>query len=181
MSLRGWSKFWGVTLLVLSATPALAINDRVPQGYRQVAAEYAIPPALLYAIALTESEDNFQGVARPWPWTINHAGKGTYFKTRQDAYQYAQKLVEQGVTSFDIGLMQVNWRWHKQRFPSLWDAFDPYLNLHAAAQILIEQYTARGSFEEAVGAYHAPNNAELATQYRERVRHKLHLLIRGHR
>lgn len=176
-----WCFLLSLLLLASGSAWCRSLNEVIPEGYRQVAMEYAIPPALLYSMALAESEDGYKGKALPWPWTINHKGKGYFFDSRQAAYDFASGLVKQGEESFDIGLMQTNWYWHKHRYTDLWEAFDPYTNLRTAAQIVAEYRDKRGSFEDAVGAYHAPNDPEKAAAYRERVRYKLKLIMGGHR
>jgi len=142
-----------------------------------VAQEQKVPPKLFFAIALNESRSSNSSVGRvlPWPWTVNHRGDPHYFPTREAAYSFARKLVAAGDTQFDVGLGQVNWRWHKKRFAGLWEAFDPYLNLTAAAQHLREQYERPecASWNLAIGCYHRPaqrpNDKRIASQYRERV------------
>ncbi|ERH64286.1 hypothetical protein N172_03630 [Pantoea dispersa EGD-AAK13] len=38
----------------------------------------------------------------------------------------------------DVGIAQVNLGWNGHRFSLTWDAFNPYINLNAAARILRE-------------------------------------------
>lgn len=156
-------------------------NKLVPSAYRKIAAEYDIPPLLLYSVALTESEDNYKGLAKPWPWTINHKRKGHFFNTKKEAVAYAKKLLAAGDKNFDIGLMQVNWYWNHRRFSSIEDAFDPYKSIRTAAVIISEYKDQYGSFEIAVGKYHAPQNKENAAAYKKRVRNKLKLVLKGKR
>lgn len=156
--------------LSLSLPVPSCASDVVPPAYQLTGSEYGIPPVILYSIALTESGKRFQGERLPWPWTVNHAGKGIYFASREEAYQYLSQLVSQGQTNFDVGLMQVNWRWNSNVFGSLWEALDPYENLRGGAAILQSHYVRLGSFEDAVGAYYSPGNATRAGAYRERVR-----------
>jgi len=158
--------------------PALVFAD-VPAGYSKVAREYSIPEILLYSVALQESEK--PGTGRPWPWTINVGGKGIYFDSRTELFKYAEKLIERGITNFDIGLMQVNWRWNGQHFRSLWAATEPYTNLRTGAMIIRKYYRESRSYEVAIGKYHAPSNPENAKKYKELVRNKLALLVDGER
>ena len=154
-------------LLVLSLTPALA---EVPAGYQQLAAKHGVPPAILYAVALTESGAKLtDNRFRPWPWTLNVEGEGHYFSTRRAAYTALTAHQNDGGRSIDIGLMQVNWRYHRARLRDAWQALDPYFNLDVGAQILRERYREHGDWWQAVGRYHS-STLERAERYRKRVR-----------
>lgn len=163
-----------VLLLVLLA-PGLALqalaHASVPVGYQQVADAYDLPPEVLYAVALTESarQVDSTGKVRPWPWTLNVRGRGHFFASRREAEAALQDLLDQGRTSIDIGLMQVNWRYHQQRLGSPQRALDPYHNLRVAAQILRDCREIRHDWWAAVGCYHAPNSPQRADRYRARV------------
>ncbi len=165
-------------LMLLLLIPMCAIAD-VPKGYQAIGEAYGIPPVLLYSLALTESEA--PGIARPWPWTANVAGKGIYFDSRQALFDYLCELRERGRTNFDVGPAQVNWHWNGGLFNSLWDATDPYINLETAASMIRDYYQDSGSFEIAIGKYHAPNDSQRAERYKSRVRKKLALVLSGKR
>ena len=165
-------------LMLLLLIPMCAIAD-VPKGYQAIGEAYGIPPVLLYSLALTESEA--PGIARPWPWTANVAGKGIYFDSRQALFDYLSELRERGRTNFDVGPAQVNWHWNGGLFNSLWDATDPYINLETAASMIRDYYQDSGSFEIAIGKYHAPNDSQRAERYKSRVRKKLALVLSGKR
>ena len=59
-----------LTLLATGTTHA----DQIPAGYREVAQQYAIPPAVFYAIAKTESAKRIKRggnsipVVKLWTW-----------------------------------------------------------------------------------------------------------------
>jgi len=165
-------------LMLLLLFPTCTIAD-VPKGYQAIGEAYGIPPVLLYSLALTESEA--PGIARPWPWTANVAGKGLYFESRQALFDYLSELRERGRTNFDVGPAQVNWHWNGGLFNSLWDATDPYINLETAASMIRDYYLDSGSFEIAIGKYHAPNDPQRAERYKSRVRKKLALVLSGKR
>ena len=164
-----------VLLLVLLA-PGFALqalaHASVPVGYQQVADAYDLPPEVLYAVALTESarQVDSTGNVRPWPWTLNVQGRGHFFDSRQEAETALQEHFDAGRRSIDIGLMQVNWRYHRQRLGSSQLALDPYHNLRVAAEILRDCHQRRQDWWAAVGCYHAPNNPQRAARYRARVR-----------
>lgn len=79
----------------------------VPEGYRTIAMEHDIPYTVLYAVALTESATQIdQGdLYRPWPWTLNVAGRGYFFDTRLAAWQALKNWLREGQVSIDIGLL----------------------------------------------------------------------------
>jgi len=152
--------------------PRLAIADEsVPVTYRLVAAEQGIPAQIFYALALAESGKAIKNLkaTRPWPWTLNIAGKGVYFNSRLEAWQALNASLQAGESSVDIGLMQVNWHFHQQRLKNSWLALDPQHNLRVAANVLKDCYRQRRDWWASVGCYHTPANTERAKRYRARV------------
>ncbi len=159
-------------LLVAASLPAQA--ERIPMGYRQIAAEYAVPARLFYAVALTESRRaTHSGHTLPWPWSLNVEGQTLRFPSRKAAWSALQSFLNQGTRRVDIGLMQINWHYHSERLGSAWRALDPYHNLRVGAQILREQYNRSGDWLVAAGRYHnpgtTPRQQRLAAAYRKRV------------
>ncbi|MBY4898647.1 transglycosylase SLT domain-containing protein [Cupriavidus sp. AU9028] len=112
-----------------------------------------IDPKVTAGIAMNES--GYRG--RPWPWTLNVAGRGMYFSTRGEAHATIQSLLAQGRSDFDVGLMQVNWRYHGHRFRSPWEALSPATNIRVAEDILAENFRRSGSASKAVAWYHNAN------------------------
>ncbi|MBN3785710.1 transglycosylase SLT domain-containing protein [Burkholderia sp. Ac-20353] len=115
----------------------------------------SVDPKVLAGIALNESAYG----ARAWPWTLNVAGQGYFFKTRTEAYKAIEMLLAHGRCDFDVGLMQVNWCYHGKRFASAWDALAPATNIRVAEAILNENYARTGSVEKAIAYYHSANPA----------------------
>ena len=154
-------------------------DESVPVGYRTVAEEQGIPPALLYAVALTESARPVGSPARvrPWPWTLNMAGRGVFFASRLAAWRALTVWLEEGKRSVDIGLMQVSWRYHERHLSTPWQALDPYHNLRVGAGILKACYQTRRGWWASVGCYHAPANSERAFRYRGRVASRWRRLV----
>ena len=161
-----------LALVLLGSALHSAVHASVPVGYHQVADAYDLPPEVLYAVALTESarQVDSAGNVRPWPWTLNVQGKGHFFASRQEAEAALQAHFDAGRRLIDIGLMQVNWRYHRQRLGSPQLALDPYHNLRVAAEILRECHQSHQDWWAAVGCYHAPNSPQRAARYRARVR-----------
>tara|TARA_R110002110_G_scaffold12718_1_gene60830 strand:+ start:24304 stop:24888 length:585 start_codon:yes stop_codon:yes gene_type:complete len=147
----------------------------IPAGYQRVANEYDLPPALLYAVALTESGQSAlsEGRFRPWPWALNINGEGHYFTSRQEALQMLQAALIHTNSSVDIGLMQINWRYHGAALGSAWQALDPYHNLRVAAAILRDCLNEHANWMQTAGCYHAPNDRTRAQAYASRVQQYL--------
>lgn len=113
----------------------------------------SVDPKVLAGIALNESAYN----GRAWPWTLNVAGRGFFFRSRDDAYGAMRALIAAGRDDFDVGIMQINWRYHRQRFASPWDALAPATNIHVAEAILNENYSRTHSIAKAIAYYHSAN------------------------
>lgn len=81
--------------------------------------------------------------------------------------------------SWDLGIMQINSLWLKDKSPIKgyvdWQSLrdNPCVNIHAAAWIMASLYQKHKNLWTAVGAYHAPYNESLASAYRQRVNRKL--------
>ncbi len=162
---------WCAMVIGVSVSGSAWSNEPVPAAYRTLATESGIPYTLLYAVALTESGKQVAStqIVRPWPWTLNVAGQGYFYGSRLAAWQALTAWLEQGKRSIDIGLMQVNWRYHQERLGSPWQALDPYFNLRVGAAILRACYSIRQDWWASVGCYHSPANVERAERYRHRV------------
>ena len=154
--------------------PMIAQSQPIPAGYQQVAREYGLPPALLYAVALTESGQSSlsHGEFRPWPWALNIDGKGQYFPSRQSAWRALQAALTKTDASVDIGLMQVSWRYHHSSLGSSWQALDPYHNLRVAAELLRNCFIDHSNWIESAGCYHAPNDPARANRYGRRIQER---------
>jgi len=153
-------------VLLIQAGAALAAE--VPPPAYQLAAQAAgIPAAALYALALQESKVWLRRQWRPWPWTLNVAGRSLYFANRRAAC--AALLSALGTHSayrVDAGLGQINLGWHGKRFATPCAALDPHLNLAEAADILKAQHALTGDWVSAAGRYHRPAGGAAAARYR---------------
>lgn len=154
---------------VLAFSSVTEAKENIPLLFKKIALQEQVPAELLYAIARQESYDPSR--KKIWPWTINFHKKGYYFPTRQAAYNAVQLLHKNNIHSVDIGLMQTNWRWQKDRLKSTWKAFDPAFNIRIGAQILRDCYDIKNSWWVCTGRYHSPgqNAAQIkrAENYRK--------------
>jgi len=160
------------SLVMAKVNPSL---QDIPPAYRKIAAEARIPAEALYSLALTESSRRMPVGERPWPWTINVAGKGYRYETREEAWQALLQFVRKApLKRIDVGIAQVNLGWNGHLFPSFYDAFDPYINLRVASRILRACYDSNpGSWIKAAGCYHHPAGGKPAAIYIAIVRRKL--------
>jgi len=145
------------------------LNDCERAG---VAIEQAsgLPPGLLLAIGRVESGrwDSVRGRVTAWPWTINAAGKGLWFATKDDAARTVRDYLNGGTRSIDVGCFQISLLWHPAAFSSLEQAFDPEANAAYAARFLLALFSQTGSWDAAVEAYHSADPA-LGYAYRQQV------------
>lgn len=118
---------------------------------------YGIPTHLMAAVASTESGrwNDTLGMVIPWPWTLNANGKGYYFESKAEAVAKVKQLQRQGISSIDVGCMQVNLKHHPRAFTSVEDALDPQSNVNYAAQFLRSNYDDLHSWTLATAAYHS--------------------------
>ncbi|MBP2859735.1 transglycosylase SLT domain-containing protein [Dickeya oryzae] len=152
----------------------------IPWAYQQIAQDERVPVESLYSLALAESSKKLAGGrVRPWPWTINVAGTGYRYETREKAMAALLSFIRvYPLKRIDVGIAQVNLGWNGHLFPSLHDAFDPYLNLRVAARLLRACYESSpgGSWIRAAGCYHHPAGGQAARVYMDIVRSKLNRL-----
>jgi len=112
-----------------------------------------VDPKVLAGIALNESAWH----GRPWPWTLNVAGRSGFFRSREEAFTAIEALRRVGRCDFDVGIMQINWCYQGQRFTSAWDALDPQTNVRVAEDILNENFARTHSIAKAIAYYHSAN------------------------
>ena len=147
----------GLGILSWWSRPAAAF-DLTGTAWAEAAAPHRLDPALLYAIALMESGRPRDGGVAPWPWTLWLPGQGGVFLPSRD--QALDALQENIGTPVDVGLMQVNLRWHGHRVGRPEELLEPRRNLEIAADILAEALaTAPGDLELGIGRYHSPTEA----------------------
>lgn len=166
-----------VAWLALSATEAAAWPT-IPPVYVATAEVQGIPPTLFYAIAIQESGqyDQEKGKLRPWPWSLNVAGKAYYYDSMETAWDALNSFVNEQPPHIGIGLVQVTWPFNQHLLLDPYTALEPSINLSIGAQILRACFDRLGDWWLAVGCYHSPTPAR-AVAYRERVRRHWQTLI----
>lgn len=145
-----------MTLVVLSAPVWGMPGAEVCEwAALRAAEEEGVPADILGALTLTETGRRLDGVVRPWAWSANSEGEGTWFDDPSSAIAFARDRLAQGRTNLDIGCFQLNYRWHGENFSSLEAMFDPLGNARYAARFLRNLYAETGSWRAAAGAFHS--------------------------
>ncbi len=163
-----------VALLFLCPAAGMAQVSDVPTGYRETASDHRLSPAIFYAIALTESgQSRMTAEFRPWPWTLSIDGEPFFFASRVEARTALLEALQRLPGQLGIGLFQVEFRFHSDRFDSAEEMLDPYENSRVAAEIFSESLDAtEGNVWQAIGLFHSAT-PDLAEAYRKRVARRL--------
>lgn len=140
--------------------------------YDAPARAYGHDPLLLYSVALAESawKGEESGFVQPWPYTLRVASlPGNYQMSFEDALDELQTY-QVSYSSIDIGLMQVNSKYHGHRVTNLSDLLIPGTNLEIGAQILRETIdSAPGDLQLGIGRYHHWADEVRARSYGARI------------
>ncbi len=162
------------TFTTMQRSPAQLCTNAIDE-VEQVS---TLPLHLLSAIARLESGrlDAQTRTWQPWPWTINVGRRGYFFASRTDAVAAVRELEANGITSVDVGCMQINLHQHPHAFASLEVAFDPHANAQYASQFLSELFASAGSWTKAAQWYHSATPA-LGIPYGQKVMALLHAAI----
>ena len=153
-----------------AALPAAGAERACADQAARYEQTYGIPSRLLDAISKVESGrwDEDRRVTVAWPWTVTARGNGKYFPSKAEAVAEVRRLKAAGVSSIDVGCMQVNLQYHPDAFGSLDEAFDPASNVAYAARFLKGLYGATSHWPTAASYYHS-QTPSLAAEYRERL------------
>jgi len=149
-------------------TAAAADHEVCLQNIASTEETYGIPEGLLAAIGLTESGRVVEHQRTVWPWTVNAEGVGHFFETKEDAVAFVEGLQADGITSIDVGCMQINLKHHGEAFATLEDAFDPTTNVAYGAEFLSSLKGQTRTWMKAVRRYHSAT-PEKGEAYGERV------------
>ena len=159
---EGWASFYVPTQKPASEAaqpaPPRAAWDTDGVCIREILAaqdRHGIPNNLLLAIGLQEAGTRRNGQFTVWPFAVNAAGTGRLFDTRAAALDWVRERQNAGVTSIDVGCMQINLRWHPEAFASTAHGFDPRSNVDYAARFLKRLHGRTGDWMQAAGAYHS--------------------------
>jgi hypothetical protein len=133
-----------------------------------VAARHGLDPVLLYGVALKESRRAAGAHASvPWPYTLRGPAGAQYHRSRAEAAQALARLTARHrPLAIDVGLMQVNLRWHGDKVADPAQLLDARTNLEIAAGILVDAlHSAPGDLELGIGHYHHWHHEAIARAY----------------
>lgn len=148
-------------LLVIIVTSAYPVKAGFDGVVKQFSLMFNTPAWVVRHVCTHESQSYFKGKRQPWPWTVNVNGKGYWFKDKHSASMFAQLTIMSGTTNIDVGICQINWRWHGKHFKSVKALMDPITNIEYAVKYL-NKIKGDRSWKYAIGAYHSPNDPEKA-------------------
>ncbi|MBN8828951.1 MAG: transglycosylase SLT domain-containing protein [Sphingobacteriia bacterium] len=134
-------------LLTFLFFPSITLAESCKPYFKRASSDFGIPNGVLQTVSHIE--------ARKHPWTINVKGKGYYFKTKEYAVDYVNKLIKAGYKNIDIGCMQVNFKYHGKNFTNLEEMFEPEINVTYAAKFLSTNYKEFKDWKKAVAAFHS--------------------------
>lgn len=89
------------------------------------------------------------------------------FETSAQASKFIKGFLAAGYNNLDVGLMQINWKYHGQEFASVEYALDPYQNANYAVSYL-EKHKETRDWWASVGRYHS-GTPQYAEKYVRRV------------
>src|SRR5262245_33610165 len=101
---------------VTDASETAADSEICLQQIAATETSHGIPEGLLAAIGLTESGRVVSRKRTVWPWTVNAEGAGHFFASKEDAIAFVEEQQADGVTSIDVGCMQINLKHHPDAF-----------------------------------------------------------------
>jgi len=134
-------------------TAATPVNNRPAEDIKRLIAraeiQNKIPKGLLVAIAKVESGHR--------EYAINVGGRSIYTDSLATAVSIAKSKINAGTTNIDLGVMQLNYRWHGDQFASLEEMLTPEKNIKYAASLLKTLYDLHRNWQKAIRHYHSAN------------------------
>ncbi len=123
------------------------VNERIEQLIQTTERQYGIPSGLLAAIAQVESGMNAHA--------INVSGKSSVASGIYEASDLIANARDKGISNIDVGVMQINYRWHANGFANTQEMLNPKRNIEYAAKLLKSLKAKHGTWYEAVKYYHS--------------------------
>jgi soluble lytic murein transglycosylase-like protein len=126
------------------------------------AARYDIPPAILYAVGLTETGRK----GSLYPYALNIEGRSVFPRSAAEALIEFDRARSKGTKLIDLGCMQINHHYHGDQFRSPREMLDPAKNVDYAARFLKKLHGQHETWSMAVARYHAgPDNNPAQKRY----------------
>ena len=144
------------SLCALSSTVGAEV-DVSRSVFTTVGRAKGIDPLLLYSVALAESAFHKKGIktVKPWQFALRTSSRAYYGESYEDTVRELHRILKT-TDSVDIGLMQINLRWHAHRVHKPEDLLDVKTNVTVAADILKERLIANhDNWAQALAQYHS--------------------------
>jgi soluble lytic murein transglycosylase-like protein len=164
------TKSWAAVVLAVF-TYSLADSDHaVAQSANQLceremlraSAKYGVPVGMLYSVGLTET--GRRGSLQPY--AMNVEGRAVFANSLGEAVQHFEEARRSGAKLIDLGCMQINHYYHREKFSSLESMLNPRDNVEYAARFLSELKNRHDTWTMAVARYHAgPDNDPAQKRY----------------
>lgn len=119
-----------------------------------------IPSGLLLAIATVESGSE--------PYALNIQGKSVIGRNKTEAVDIIHEALAEGINNIDVGVMQLNVKWHRENFKSIEEMLEPKKNIEYAAGFLLKLYKKYGDWHKAVRFYHS-STADYHRKYSRKI------------
>jgi soluble lytic murein transglycosylase-like protein len=128
----------------------------------RASSKYGVPLGMLYSVGLTET--GRRGSLQPY--AMNVEGKAVFSNSAAEAIQQFEAARRSGARLIDLGCMQINHYFHREKFTSLESMFNPRDNVEYAARFLKELKGRHETWTMAVARYHAgPDNDPAQKRY----------------
>ena len=164
------NKFIAIMLLGMSSVAnAIDLTDTV---FEKAAIKHGVEAKLLYAVALAESATGRgNGNISPWPWTLRTIKGGPHYENSlESAKLKLDELIAKYGRNVDVGMMQINLRWHGDKVSSPYELLDPNKNVDIGAGYLAQCISsAPGDLELGIGRYYTWSDEARARNYGSRI------------
>ena len=141
---------------------ARAADNACEREMIRASSKHGVPLGMLYAVGLAETGN--RGSLQPY--AMNIEGRAYFAQSASDALRRFEEARQTGAKLIDLGCMQINHHYHRERFASLESMLNPRENVDYAAQYLKQLRQREGSWTMAIARYHAgPNNDPAQKQY----------------
>jgi soluble lytic murein transglycosylase-like protein len=154
----------GFTSSLIGVAPAVAQPQAglCEREMMRASALYGVPLGMLYSVGLTETGK--RGSLQPY--AMNVEGRAVFSNSEAEAVQKFEQARQSGARLIDMGCMQINHLYHREKFPSLESMLNPRMNVEYAARFLKELKARHDTWTMAVARYHAgPNNDPAQKRY----------------
>ncbi|MFV0279845.1 MAG: transglycosylase SLT domain-containing protein [Rhodoblastus sp.] len=144
------------------AAVAFDVNQTCDREMVRASKKHNVPLGVLYAVGLTETGAG----GSLQPFALNIGGRAQFPATMQEGIRLIHDAQRAGITLIDVGCMQINLRYHRNRFPTLEAMFDAASNVDYGARFLSRLRAREANWTNAVARYHAgPNNERAQKRY----------------